>query len=389
MITLPYLVRVLGPEKFGLVNFAAAFTGYFALITDYGFTLSATKDISIYRDDKFKVSEIYSSVMTVKLILFLISVIIFSTLLFSFEIFSNDKPLYIISLAGVLGSAIFPSWFFQGMEKMRYLLFINISVRVLITASIFVFIQNQGDYLKLVSLNSISNFLIGFTGLYFIHKNFKVKFSFPAVQLIISQLKNGWSLFLSQVSINLYTTSNPFILGLFTDNTIVGYYTAADKIRSALQALLNPMLQSVFPYVNHLLTVSTEAFINFNKKILKLALSGGIVISIILFVFASELVNIILGEGYSQSVTVLKIISVLPFLIAFSNVTGVLTMIPLKRDKAFSIILLIAGLLNVIISFVIVPVYFEIGTSISVVITESFVTASFIFYLFKRKIKLL
>ena len=86
------------------------------------------------------------------------------------------------------------------------------------------------------------------------------------------QIKNGWNLFLSTVWINLYTTSNVFILGLFAPANVVGYFAAADKIRMAFQGILSPMSQSVFPYVNNLLSESYERFISFNKKLFKIAL---------------------------------------------------------------------------------------------------------------------
>jgi PST family polysaccharide transporter len=389
IITLPYLVRVLGPEKYGLVNFAAAFAAYFTIITDYGFNLSATQEISVNRNDSNRIAEIFSSVFTLKMLLFVLSSVIFLIVVVIVPLFHEHLLLFFVTFLSVLGTALFPLWLFQGIEKMNYILIITVSVRLIVTVLIFVIIKNENDFIKFAGLNTSAQFVIGFTGLLIVLNKFQIKYIFPKISLLKLQIQNGWNLFLSTVWINLYTTSNVFILGLFAPATVVGYFAAADKIRMAFQGILSPMSQSVFPYVNNLLSESYERFISFNKKLFKIALIIGATISIILFLFAEPIVDIILGNKYKSSVLVLKIIAWLPFMLFMSNVIGFQTMIPLNKQKSFSLILFFAAMINLVLSFILVPMYTKIGTAVSVLITETFVTIVMLVYLKKIDVKLI
>jgi PST family polysaccharide transporter len=161
IITLPYLVRILGPEKYGLVNFAAAFIGYFTILTDYGFNLSATQEISVNRNDSKRVSEIFSSVLTLKMFFFILSSLIFFVLVFLVPQFREHLLLFFVTFLSVLGTALFPLWFYQGIEKMNYILVITVFVRLIITVLVFVLIKNENDFIKLAGLNTAAQFVIG------------------------------------------------------------------------------------------------------------------------------------------------------------------------------------------------------------------------------------
>lgn len=386
LFTLPYLVRVLGAEKYGLVNFAAAFAAYFTIITDYGFNLSATQEISVNRENSNRVSEIFSSVFTIKMMLFVLSSVIFFIIVLVFPIFKENLTLFIVTFLSVLGTALFPLWFYQGIERMKYILIISVSVRLITTILIFVLIKSENDFIKFAGLNTVTQFVIGIIGLQFALNKFGLKYRFPNKTLIIQQLKNGWNLFLSTISINLYTTSNVFILGLFAPANVVGYYAAADKIRMAFQGILSPMSQSVFPYVNKILSESYDRFISFNKKLFKIALIVGAIISIMLFLFAEPIVNIILGKDYQPSILVLRIIAWLPLIIFLSNVLGIQTMLPMNKQKNFSIILFFAAMISLALLFILVPIYFAIGTAITALATEIFVTLAFFIFVKRNKI---
>ncbi len=318
--------------------------------------------------------------------LFFAGLLIFVILVFGVAKFSADAPIYLFSFLAVLGSVLFPVWFFQGMEKMSYVTIVTIAVKLIWIIAIFLFIKVPGDILLLVIFNGSTHVLIGLISFILIKAKFGVKFLMPSIGELKSHLIEGWYIFISTASITLYTTSNTFILGLFAGNETVGYFAAADKIRIAIQGLFGNASQAVFPYLSKLFAESKKKAVNFVKKYLRLTVSVSIVITILMFLFADKIVLLVLGENYIPSINVFKIILFLPLIILLSNIYGIQIMLNLGYKKEFSRIILFAGIVNLILSFILVPAYFEIGTAISVIITELIVTFGMMNFVRKKKI---
>lgn len=385
-ITFPYVVRVIGVERFGLINFAAAFVAYFGLLTDYGFSWSATQLISLNRNEKIKLDKNYSAVISIKIILIILSLILLSLIIFSFDFFRNDYELYFLSFLFVVGSTLFPNWFFQGIEKMAYIANITIVFRALSVVTIFVFIKIPSDYLLLVAINSVTTLVIGIVAMAFIQWKFKIKFIIPSFSEVKSYLNYSWDYFITNIGISFYTNTNTFILGLFASNAVVGYWAAADKIRYAIMMVYGTFNQTLFPYLTKLINDKKEDAL---RKIKKLIKYGGFLtfsVSAIIFLFSKQICLFILGSDYQNSIPILQIICWLPFIIYLSNIFGIQLMLNLGFKKPFAKIIIVAAIINLIVSFIIVPIYFAIGTAIAVTITEVFVTLATYLFLKKKKI---
>ena len=249
LLTLPYLVRVLGAEKFGLVMFAQSLIVFFNIIVDFGFKLSATREISIYRDDKEKVTEIFSAVMTIKLILLLLSFLILLIVTLLFDKFYQDMNLYLLTFLMVIGQMLFPVWYFQGMEKMKLVTIVNVVSKLIFTLLVFIVIQEKSDYIYVPLINGIGFILGGLLSLVIIYIKFKQKLKICSFLSLKYYFLDSAQYFLSRVSVTLYTASNAFVLGLFTNNTMVGYYSVSEKLYQALQQVYQPIIQTLYPYI--------------------------------------------------------------------------------------------------------------------------------------------
>jgi len=274
LITLPYIVRVVGVNNFGLLNFSLAVVMYFNILVSFGFDLSATREVSINRTDIKKISEIFFSVMIIKAVLVSISFIILSFLILFVDSFSENASLYYATFGLVIANLLFPSWFFQGMERMKYITFINVGSKIAFTILIFIVVQNDSDYIYIPILNSLGAIIGGLYSLVLIFKLFHIQFIIPDRSIIIQLLKDSFSFFLSRIANNGSRYLATTIIGIYFGNTIVGYYSMVEKLYYAFMSLGGVVSQTIYPYM------SRTKNIIFFKKIFILIISVSIVILI-------------------------------------------------------------------------------------------------------------
>ena len=389
LITLPYLTYVLGPDKFGLTQYAISLITYFQMFTDYGFNLSATRELAIVREDKKKVSEIFSTVMFIKLMLTVVSFVALLAIVTFIPKFRNDADVYLLTFGIVVGYVLFPTWLFQGMEYMKYTSILNIIGKVIFTVFIFVFIHQSSDYLLVPIINSFGYIVVGVLGIYISLTRFDIDLSLPSVENIKYHLREGWHVFLSTIAINMYTTTNTFLLGLLTNNTLVGYYSIAEKIITAANGLFNPISQAIYPFISR--SVNNEDK-NSNvlriRKLTKLAAVLGAVFSLGIFVFADLIISILFGPQYSSSILVLRILSIIPFMVSLSNIFGIQTMLTFNYKRAFSRVVLMGGILDIILGIILITLFNEVGIAISFAVTETFITVAMLLFLQSKDIKI-
>ena len=145
LVTIPYVISIVGAENYGLLAFSLATIMYFNIIVDYGFNLTATREVAVHREDLNKLKEIFGSVITIKTILMLLCFMVLLMLVFFVDVFSLHSKLYLFTFGIVVGQAFFPIWFFQGMEDMKYITYLNVISKSLFTVAIFIFLKEEND----------------------------------------------------------------------------------------------------------------------------------------------------------------------------------------------------------------------------------------------------
>lgn len=371
VVILPYLFRVLGPEKFGLIAFAQAFTQYFIILTDYGFSISATKEISLCRDEHAKVCSAFSSVMIVKIVLAALSLLILGAIVYFVPKFRSDWPVYVLSFGAVAGSTIFPIWFFQGTEKMKHIADLNILGGIVFASFILFFVRGPQDYLMVPLANSSVFLMTGLLGQYIVFRKFRVSFKFEGYHTVRQQLAAGWDIFISIAAINAYTTTRVFILGILTNNTITGFYSIAERIANACQTFpLTSFTQAIFPRLSKIFHKNKAKAVKMMRRIQQITINISIICLPAFFIFAHPIVKAACGQEYPETILALRLL-LISVLFVNSNAFRVQFLLVCGKTHIYSRIHVLMAIIGLPLIFLLTHYFSYAGAALATIAIEA------------------
>lgn len=369
LILIPYLTYTIGIELYGQYALSSTIFNYGLLLVNFGFDFSATKLISINRDDKSKIADILSNVTTIRIIFSFVASVGIAILTYSIPNLVDNSLLYILGIGILWGQAITPFWLFQGLEKMGYITIINLFARVISTILIFIFIRKP-EYFFFINLFQSSGYLIaGITGLFLIRYQLKIKFVKPVFKSIKYYFLDSWHIFLSTLSMSFYREANIIILGITTNYQIVGQYAAIEKVVKAIQSFMDPLAKALFPFFGRKLNDSYQGktgFINFGKVYALLLLLA----TIALFLIGPYLLIWYLGQSFISGIIIFQVLVPVILFGGLNYYLGIIGLINLGMNKYFSKAVFVTGLFSISACYVLSQYWSSLGGAIAMTSSE-------------------
>ena len=376
LIIVPYLARTLRPTGWGVMAFTQSMADVFVLVIEFGFNLSATREIARQRDSMRVCGDLVAGVLGSQLLLSVLgstAILIGSRFI---PLLRENPKLVAAALFYAIAQGFIPLWFFQGMERMRLAATLEISGRIVGLMAIFLFVRTSNDAWVALFVQGVAPALTTCAGLVMAYR--VIPYRIPTWPLIREAIRRGWPMFLFRSGESLYGVQNSFILGLFATPAQVGYFASAEKISKAVFGLLNPIREALYPRLSNMAHHSPEDAARLARAGVVVMVTGGFALAGGLYFSAPLLIRLLMGAAFTPAVKVLRILSVLPILLSVTNSAGIQWLIPLGRDSAVNRIILQAGVLNVVLAVILAPIFAHIGMAFAVLSAETFVCCSMV-----------
>ena len=386
-ITFPYVARVLGVERIGLVNFVDNTVNYFLLFATMGVGLLGIREIAAVKEDKKRRDQVYSSVLALNLLFTLVSLGIYLLCVVTIPKLCQYDELFYIGTAKILFTVFLVEWFFTGVENFRYITLRSILIKVLYIISVFLFVRDTSDYrlyfiltVGVVVLNALINQL-------YIREFVRVRWN--NIQLF-KYLKQNVTLGIYTLMTSMYLTFNVMYLGLVSNNTEVGYYTTAFKLYSVVLGFFTAFTNVMLPRMSSLLANGEkdrfQELVNRSFSVMSTCCIPLILCSMIM---APQIVYILSGPGYEGAILPMRIIMPAAFAVGVAQVLAIQVLMPMKKDKVLLVASIIGAVVSLLINLLVVPYIESVGSAVVLLCSEAVVTGAYLWYVLSHKLTLI
>lgn len=311
LITYPYLVRVIGMELYGVVITAQVLASYASKIIDFGSNSVCAKHVSINRHNKDMLSEIVCSVLTVRAALWVLILLMYIIIVLSVPSYREHFILFFLSYGLTFNDVLFPQYFFQGIEKMKYSTIINISVKLFFICLVFFFVKEPSDYLYVPLLYTIGYAGAGIFALYTIFYKMHMSFFLPKGSTMKVYVLDSLPLFATDLICTVKDKFSYFLLGPLAGMGSVVVYDLGLKINTLLTKPVQIISTVLFP------RFAKNRNIEMIKKVAWIVTLISVLLVILTNIFLPWIVKFFIEE--EVDLITLRVFTIAPILVSISS----------------------------------------------------------------------
>jgi O-antigen/teichoic acid export membrane protein len=372
ILVLPYLMMTLGAEKYGYIGFSLAVCQMMMLIVDFGFDLSATKEIALAKGNQREVDRIYTETVRAKWLLLTVTALLVWALSMIPRFFIYRETLYVMFLM-VVGHAFSFVWLLQGVGRIRVVSIINTLCKLSVLPLTFVFVHTPADFLVAALIQSMVYLLSSLVTYVYIQKK-GLASSLPcSIQNVIMALRRSFPIFFSNAATSIYTMSIAFFLGWFGTAVEVGRYSAVDRlVRALTYMILFSVIQAFYPRIVQMNRENQGVAVRYVRKVLVFVAGGMALLGILLFAF-SPLAESLLGTEYVGTGAIFRLMAWVPLFVGSGGVYAQLVLLAMggeRERRRYRNVYSLAAVLAFACIFLLIPVGKAMGAAGTVLIVE-------------------
>ncbi len=364
--------RYLGPDNYGLLNYAGAYTAFFASVCTLGINSVLVKELVDHPNDEGKVLgtslalRAISSVLSASAIVLIVSMI------------DADEPTTImvvsISCLGMIFQIgeTFNYWFQRKLESKVTAKVTLIAYLVSSAYKVYLLITGK-DVVYFAAVSSLDYFCLGFVLLIEYRR-------YDGARLCVSWkyakelLQRSAHFILPGVMVSIYGQTDKLMLKQMIGETENGYYGTAVALCSMWCFILSAIIDSAFPSIMEASKAKQDAvFRKRNVQLYAAVFYISVIVSIGFTVLAKPIVEVLYGADYLPAVTPLRIVT---WYTAFSylGVARNAWVVSKEKQKHLVIIYTASAAANVALNSVLIPKMGASGAAIASLVAQIFTT---------------
>jgi len=349
LLVFPYLTRVIGIDAFAGVIFTLATIQFAYVITDYGFSLYATYEISHQRENVDAINNIITSIFGAKILLVVIAGLIVYTVGVYSE-YHQYENMFTYAIIAVIGQAFQPIWFFQGIEKMKSITIYMVITKFLYVLLVMLFVNEPQDVSLVVLAWAVAQVVGAVIAIVFVYVEGYV-IERPTYYSVFLVLKKSSHFFWSRLAVSLFTTINIVVLGMVGANAEVAFFGACDQLYKAGQSVTRPINQALYPYMS-----KEKNWALFFRLVTIISIIMGLGLFAVCF-FIDDILSLIFGESFRAAEAIMIVLLIVILVNYISAAFGYPAFGAVGDPKYANTTVLIGSLAHVIV----VTMLFSLG----------------------------